>query len=594
MANVVIDPGHGGAAKVGGSSANNATSSSGLLEKDLTLAVARHAATALAARGHTVQLTRTTDVNLSLVDRAAVARATSADAFVSIHFNGFGDTTAQGTETWVHQAGSTRSVDLAGCVQRAVLQATSHRDRGVKRMVLGVVDPANHAPGTAACLAEISFITTSAEDVRLHDPEYLKALGGAVADGVHEFAGQGAVSVVAAAGGAERAVAPRAAAGAGAGAARAALSRAAAFRAPVEFSTSTTVSPTALAVSTVQAPLANVRRAIDALPKRGRKTKYAGPVAPGGEPGQSHIQGLAGYKDVFFLTHSDADEDSGRILVLDRVGPRQVLTEFRLPTFSTSGQSFFHAGGCQVIGDVLAVPSESGQNASVIAFFDVSDPLNIRELSGAQRIFRDTRDAAAVGITTVTRTGQTVWLLAAYDSGTVDVYESPDFPGGALFAPRFSCRIEEKNHQHLLLLTDQANRVFAVGLNRGNFPFFDDLIVYEVDLAAGTMTADPDREISTGGGTRLRWGASLEVAGGRLVLHCTERDYGDSCTINTFDAAAPAARREAARGAAARGRKAAKGHKKAKGRKKASKAPHRRKGEARKKGRTRKATRSTK
>jgi N-acetylmuramoyl-L-alanine amidase len=106
-----------------------------------------------------------------------VARATSADAFVSIHFNGFGDTTAQGTETCVHESGSPRSVDLAGCVQRAVLQATRHRDRGVKRKVLGVVNPANHAPGTAACLAELSFITTTAEDARLHDPEYLQALG---------------------------------------------------------------------------------------------------------------------------------------------------------------------------------------------------------------------------------------------------------------------------------------------------------------------------------------------------------------------------------------------------------------------------------
>jgi hypothetical protein len=296
---------------------------------------------------------------------------------------------------------------------------------------------------------------------------------------------------------------------------------------------------------------------------------------------------LAGYKDVFFLTHSDADEESGRILVLDRVGPHQVVTEFRLPTFSTSGPSFFHAGGCQLTGDVLAVPSESGRNASVIAFFDVSDPMHIRELNGALRIQRDTRDAAAVGITTVTRNGQTVWLLAVYDSGTVDFYESPDLTGGALFEPRFQCRVDEKNHQHLLLFTDRANRVFAVGLNRGNFPFFDDLIVYAVDLAGATMTPDPEREISTGGGTRLRWGASLEAVGDRLALHCTDRDYGDSCTINTFDAAVTAARRERAK-RAARAKpvtRATAGRKKGPGRKKAT---TRKTGTARKTGRTRK------
>jgi N-acetylmuramoyl-L-alanine amidase len=525
MAVVVIDAGHGGAGKVGGSSANNATSPSGLLEKDLTLAVARHAELALTARGHTVQLTRSADVNLSLVDRAAVARVARADAFVSVHFNGFGDTTVQGTETWVHQDGSGRSVELAGCVQRAVLQATRHRDRGIRRKVLGVVDPANHAQTTAACLAELSFITTTAEDARLQDPDYLRALGDALANGVEEFVGQEIVPVTdGLTAGSERAVA-------GAG-------RAAAFRTPVTFSTSSTVSPTAQAVTALRPPLADVRKAIDALPRRGRRTRYAGPVSPGGGRAHSHIQGLAGYKDVFLLTHSDRDQDSGRILVLDRVGERKVVAQFRLPTFSTSGPSFFHAGGCQLLGDVLAVPSESGENASVIAFFDVSNPTQIREFNGALRILRPERDAAAVGITTVTRNGQTVWLLAAYDSGTVDFYESPDFPGGALFEPRFTCKVEEKDHQHLLLFTDQANQVFAVGLNRGNVFYFDKMVVYEVDLAERTMSPDSDRDVSTGGGTRLRWGASLEAVGSRLALHCSDRDYGDSCTINTFDAAA--------------------------------------------------------
>ena len=522
MAIVVIDPGHGGTGKLGGSSGNNATSPSGLLEKDLTLAVARHVETALGAGGHQVRLTRTADVKLSLRDRAAIAKAARADVFVSIHFNGFGDTAVQGTETWVHQTGSTRSVDLAGCVQRSVLNTTRHNDRGVRRKVLGVVDPANHAADTAACLAELSFITTAAEDVRLHDPEYLKALGAAIAAGVHEFVGQPVVTTMMEG----REAAPATITG----------DRAAAFRTPVEFTASAAVSPTAAATSTVRPPMAEVRKAVDALPKRGRKVKFAGPVARGGEPGPSHIQGLAAYKDVFLLTHSDADKRSGRILVVDRVAQRKIVAEFRLPTFSTSGPSFFHAGGCQLIGDVLAVPSESGKNASVIAFFDVSDPMHIREFNGGLRIARNSRDAAAVGLTTFTRGGQTVWLLAAYDSGTVDFYESPDFPGGALFEAKFTCKVGEKDHQHLLLFTDQANRVFAVGLNRGNVFFVDRLVLYEVDFGGRTMKPDPDRDISTGGGTRLRWGASLEVVSHQLALHCTERDYGDSCTINSFQA----------------------------------------------------------
>jgi N-acetylmuramoyl-L-alanine amidase len=540
MAIVVIDPGHGGLGKIGGSSGNNATSPSGLLEKDLTLAVAHHTEAALSAVGHNVRLTRTTDVNLSLVDRAAVAKVARADVFVSLHFNGFGDTSVQGTETWVHQNGSARSVDLAGCIQRAALQATRHKDRGVRRKVLGVVDPGNHAQGTAACLAELSFITTSAEDERLHDPEYLKTLGHAVAKGVQEFVGPDDVHVdVLKAGARVESVVGT-------------VGRPGAFRTPVVFTPSTTVSPTAAAAATMRPPLTDVRQAIDALPKKGRKTKFAGPVASGGEAGRSHIQGLAGYKDVLLLTHSDADHQSGRILVLDRVREHRFIKEFRLPTFSTSGPAFFHAGGCQLIGDVLAVPSESGKNASVVAFFDVSDPMQIKEFNGALRIVRESRDAAAVGITTSMRNDQTVWLAAVYDSGTVDFYESPDLPGGALFEPRFTCKVDEKDHQHFLLFTDQANRIFAVGLNRGNAFFFDKIVVYAVDVAGHTLMPDPDRDISTGGGTRLRWGASLEVVGDRLRLHCTERDYGDSCTINTFQASGSAVATEAIVGRAVR------------------------------------------
>jgi N-acetylmuramoyl-L-alanine amidase len=545
MATVVIDPGHGGTGKIGGSSGNNATSPSGLLEKDLTLAVAQHARAALAARQHAVTLTRAADVNLSLAARAAVARTAGADAFVSIHFNGFGDTSVQGTETWVHASASGRSAELAGCIQRAVLGATAHKDRGVRRKELGVVDPANHANGTAACLAELSFITTSAEDARLKDPAYLKALGDAIADGVHDFVAPEETA-------ASPSLAEMAPGAAAAGRARA-------FRADVAFAASTEVSPAAAAVSTVRPPVADVRAAIDAL-KTGRKKQYAGPVKPGGDPAQSHIQGLAAYKDVFLLTHSDANEKSGRILVLDRASRHKVIAEFRLPVFARSGPAFFHAGGCQVIGDVLAVPSETGQNASVVAFFDVSDPLRIREFNGALRVLRDSRDAAAVGLTTLTRNGQTVWLLAVYDSGTVDFYESPDFPGGALFEPRFTRKVEEKNHQHLLLFTDARNRVFAVGLNRGNFPFFDRVMVYAVDPVKQTLTADPERRVSTGGGTRLRWGATYEAVGNQLSLHCTDRDYGDSCAINSFhppqSPAARAVRKRAVRKRAATARAA--------------------------------------
>jgi len=90
---IVLDPGHGGTTKIGGSSANNATSVSGVPEKQITLEIAKLVRESVQKRaaegGHDVKIvmTRETDTNLSLSDRAKVAGANNADLLLSIHCN---------------------------------------------------------------------------------------------------------------------------------------------------------------------------------------------------------------------------------------------------------------------------------------------------------------------------------------------------------------------------------------------------------------------------------------------------------------------------------------------------------------------------
>ena len=75
---IVIDPGHGGA--------DTGAQTSGTLEKDLTLAIARRLRTSLQTRlGSTVLLTRDSDVSLSNEARSAVANNNQADLFISLH-----------------------------------------------------------------------------------------------------------------------------------------------------------------------------------------------------------------------------------------------------------------------------------------------------------------------------------------------------------------------------------------------------------------------------------------------------------------------------------------------------------------------------
>lgn len=81
---IIMDAGHGGpdrgmtGARVGDSR---------LVEKDVTLAVARRAAEELRRRGHKVIMTRTTDTLIALGDRGRIANRANGDLFMSIHVN---------------------------------------------------------------------------------------------------------------------------------------------------------------------------------------------------------------------------------------------------------------------------------------------------------------------------------------------------------------------------------------------------------------------------------------------------------------------------------------------------------------------------
>ncbi|MHB1224143.1 MAG: N-acetylmuramoyl-L-alanine amidase family protein [Gemmatimonadaceae bacterium] len=81
---IIVDAGHGGpdrgmtGARVGGSR---------LVEKDVTLTVARRAAEELRRRGHKVIMTRTADTLIALGDRGRIANRANGDLFMSIHVN---------------------------------------------------------------------------------------------------------------------------------------------------------------------------------------------------------------------------------------------------------------------------------------------------------------------------------------------------------------------------------------------------------------------------------------------------------------------------------------------------------------------------
>lgn len=196
MARIVLDPGHGGSTTIPNDSTwNNAVGPRGTLEKTLTLDIGLRARSALAAKGHQVTMTRTTDINLRLKARASVAKVARAHAFVSIHFNASDTHKAQGTETLVTPSYSGASARLSLAVQDAVLAVTGLTDRNkafdkatrIKPQSLGVLRPSSHHATTAACLVEVSFLDRADEEQRLMDERYRERIAKAICEGVHAF-----------------------------------------------------------------------------------------------------------------------------------------------------------------------------------------------------------------------------------------------------------------------------------------------------------------------------------------------------------------------------------------------------------------------
>src|SRR3954451_19490460 len=125
---IVLDPGHGGWEAEAASTPNHAAGPNGLLEKDLTLDMARRVRNLL--DGPEVVLTRDGANNLSLSERAATARRNNAALFLSLHWNGSPDQSTDGTEVWVARKANPRSRRLAKMLVDRISGITGAANRG--------------------------------------------------------------------------------------------------------------------------------------------------------------------------------------------------------------------------------------------------------------------------------------------------------------------------------------------------------------------------------------------------------------------------------------------------------------------------------
>jgi N-acetylmuramoyl-L-alanine amidase len=194
---VVIDPGHGGQ--------DSGTMKTGLVEKELTLDVARRVERRLQERGLATLLTRSDDSYVSLQDRTAVANNQNECVFVSIHFDEGGRSAATGIETyyaahpvsfservtsWLpflqrtsSEPPNVESQSLATFIQEALVAHTQAVNRGTRPQQFFVIANVRHP----AVLVEGGFLTNKEDVNKLADGEYREQMAAAIAEGILQY-----------------------------------------------------------------------------------------------------------------------------------------------------------------------------------------------------------------------------------------------------------------------------------------------------------------------------------------------------------------------------------------------------------------------
>lgn len=218
---VVVDAGHGGEdpGAVGGR---------GVLEKDVTLAIARELAGRINAQpGMRAVLTRDRDYYIGLRERMEQGRSASADLFVSIHADAFTNRKVQGASVYVlSQSGASSEAarwlaekenasDLIGGIplgdkdpvlQTVLLNMSQAAQIRSSRLVadevlaaLGTVGPVHksevqHAgflvlksPDVPSILVETAFISNPQEERKLADPRHQRRVADAVFKGIVSY-----------------------------------------------------------------------------------------------------------------------------------------------------------------------------------------------------------------------------------------------------------------------------------------------------------------------------------------------------------------------------------------------------------------------
>lgn len=270
---------------------------------------------------------------------------------------------------------------------------------------------------------------------------------------------------------------------------------------------------------------------------------------------QAHFQGMARYENYYLLTHSTSEctGGPGQIFMLDRIHKKEVM-RFNLPEPTRP-----HPGGCQIVGDYLAVEiepySDQSKNPPILRFYwlgTMSDNSEPWLLPAAITIPGALGGAGAIAITSVgappngyiialrTGNGATFFKITDY------LLDDPDLQLGEPIEIKTDFWVESAKEKHgpdnMNLFTDIRGDLFL--LTMGGQGIVEDAIawdwadLYKVYLDEKRLELLDSKVINTSAilhgfqGVHFRYGAGAFVENSsRMML------YG--CARNILDIAIP-------------------------------------------------------
>lgn len=171
---IAIDAGHGG----DNSGAKGLTT--GILEKDYTLLIAKELEKELRRKKADVYMTRTTDTSLGMIDRTLMLRENDPDLLISIHLNSSSNQSVKGTSTYYRYIGFR---PLSQFILDRMLDLELNNFGNIGAFNFSLSGPTEYPN----CLVEVAFLSNAEDEQKILSSRFRRNVARQIRKGINDW-----------------------------------------------------------------------------------------------------------------------------------------------------------------------------------------------------------------------------------------------------------------------------------------------------------------------------------------------------------------------------------------------------------------------